>query len=224
MNWREEKAAEVAAIIARYPDSRSAIMPLLHFAQDSRGYVDQEDLETIAELLGLSTGYVDSVCSFYSMYKRQPVGRYLITVCTNLSCGLCGADELVRHLENRLGIKSGETTPDGLITLEVTGECLAACDGAPAAQVNTEYVERLTPERADELIASLRAGTAPFEPRAVTVAPGKGAHVLVRRPHHHVDPIDGRPRPVGPELPVQAEPAGSADAGEAGKEVAASRV
>lgn len=205
MNWRQEKAGDVEAIIARYPDSRSAIMPLLHLAQDSGGFVAQEDLETIADLLGLSTGYVDSVCSFYSMYKREPVGRYLITVCTNLSCGLCGADELVKHLERRLGIKAGETTPDGLVTLEVTGECLAACDGAPALQVNTEYAERMTPERADELIAALRQGKAPFQPRAVTVPPGKGARVLVRKPHHHVDPIDSRPRPVGPVLPLQVD-------------------
>lgn len=227
IDWAADRAVEVREIIGRYPEPRSAIMPLLHLAQEVRGYVADEDLHTVAELLDLTPAYVDSVCSFYSMFKRHPVGRYVITVCANLSCGLNGADSLVAHLERRLGIRAGETTADGLITLEVTGECLAACDGAPVCQVNEEYVERLTPERADELIESLRGGAPGYPPRAVTAPPaprgrGGGARadrVAGTRGEGRIDPIDGRPAPdVGSpdHRAVAAAEGGSAAAGTGG--------
>ena len=159
--WVETKKSEIEAIIARYPNKRSALMPLLHLAQDERGWVADEDLEAIGEILGVTKSVVESVCTFYSLFHRKPMGKYVITVCANITCGLSGAADLTRHLEERLGIKAGETTPDGLITLLVTGECVAACDGAPALQVNLEYCGKVTHERADEIIELIKKGEEP---------------------------------------------------------------
>ena len=160
--WVEEKAV-IQAILERYPQRRSAIMPLLHLAQERRGYLDREDLEAVGQILGLTVAEVESVVSFYALYHRRPVGRFVLTVCGNLSCQLGGARALVRHLERRLGVRVGETTRDGLFTLQLTPECLAACDQAPAVQVNGYYVHRVTPERADRLLAALREGRSPAE-------------------------------------------------------------
>lgn len=161
--WVTERAEEVQAIIRRYPQSKSAVMPLLHLAQEVRGYVAREDMAAIAELLGLTEAYVESVCSFYSLFFREPVGKYVIHVCNNLTCGLRGAERLVRDLEEILGIKAGETTPDGLFTLLVTGECIAACDGAPAMQVNLEYCLGVDRAKAEKIIEALRRGATPAE-------------------------------------------------------------
>jgi NADH-quinone oxidoreductase subunit E len=164
--WPETCKDEVQAILRRYPEGRemSAILPLLHLAMREREgrYVALSDMQAIAEICGVTPAYVDSVCSFYTMYKRQPIGKYLITVCGNMTCQLLnGGDRLVKHMEETLGIKVGETTPDGLITLEVTGECLAACYLAPVIHVDTEYVVKMTPEKFDALVAALRAGEGP---------------------------------------------------------------
>ncbi|MEW8978830.1 MAG: NAD(P)H-dependent oxidoreductase subunit E [Symbiobacterium sp.] len=164
--WPETCKEEVAEILRRYPEGReqSAILPLLHLAMREREgrYVALSDIEAIAEICGVTPAYVESVCSFYSMYKRRPIGKYLITVCGNMACHLlAGGDKLVQHMEQTLGIKAGETTPDGLITLEVTGECLAACDLAPVIQVDGEYVVKLTPAKFDALVAALRSGEGP---------------------------------------------------------------
>ncbi|HEY8486794.1 MAG TPA: NAD(P)H-dependent oxidoreductase subunit E [Limnochordales bacterium] len=161
--WQKEEP-EVQEILQRYPQRRSAIMPLLHLAQERRGgYLAPEDLEAVGEVLGLTVAEVESVASFYALYHRKPVGRYVLTVCANLSCHLSGARELVRHLQQRLGVEPGQTTRDGLFTLEVTPECLAACDQAPAVQVNGYYLHRVTPRRADELVEALRQGRSPQE-------------------------------------------------------------
>ena len=159
--WVTSRAGEIEEIFARYPRKKSAIMPLLHLAQEVRGYIADEDVAAIAELLSTTPSYVESVCSFYSLFHREPVGKYVITVCGNISCGLSGAEELTRYLERKLGIKAGETTPDGLITLLVTGECIAACDGAPALQVNLEYCGNVDQERADAIIEAIRKGEDP---------------------------------------------------------------
>lgn len=161
--WVERRADEIQRIIARYPHSRSAIMPLLHLAQAERGHIAREDMAAIGEILGLTEAYVESVCSFYSLFYRKPVGKYVIHVCNNLTCGMCGAERLVEQLERQLGIKAGETTPDGLVTLLVTGECIAACDGAPALQVNLEYCLKVTEKRAEEIVAALRRGEDPAQ-------------------------------------------------------------
>lgn len=164
--WPETCRAEVAEIIARYPEGKemSAILPLLHLAMRERegGYVALSDMQAIAEITGVSASYVNSVCSFYAMYHRHPVGKYLITVCGNMGCHLLGGgNRLVEHIERTYGIKNGETTDDGLLTLEVTGECLAACDLAPVIHVNVEYAVKMTPEKFDALVADLRAGKGP---------------------------------------------------------------
>lgn len=161
--WVSRRADEIEAIFARYPFKKSAMMPLLHLAQEERGWVSDEDIEAIAELMETTPSHVESVCSFYSLFYRTPKGKYVITVCGNIQCGLSGADSLVQHLEKKLGVKVGETTPDGLITLLVTGECIAACDGAPALQVNLEYCGNVSPERADAIVEAIRAGEDPKE-------------------------------------------------------------
>ncbi|MCG0237906.1 MAG: NAD(P)H-dependent oxidoreductase subunit E [Firmicutes bacterium] len=159
--WVTERREEIERIIGQYPDRRSALMPLLHLAQEVRGYVADEDIAAVADLLGLTQAYVESVCSFYSMYHRHPVGKYHIVFCNNCSCALMGGERLREYLKQKLGIESGQTTPDGLISLEITHECLAACDAGPVLQVNGEYVIRLTEEKIDALIEDLRSGKGP---------------------------------------------------------------
>lgn len=155
--WARD-AGRVAEIVARYPERRSAIMPLLHLAQEERGYIATDDVQAIAGILGLTPAEVESVSSFYALYRPQREGRYVITVCANLACVLAGARRLVQHLEQRLGIRAGETTGDGVFTLKVTGECLAACDQAPVMQINGRFVHRAVPERADAVLEALRQG------------------------------------------------------------------
>jgi NADH-quinone oxidoreductase subunit E len=155
--FTDENVAVAEEIIARYPRKRSALIPLLHLAQEQDGYVTEEAMEHIAELVGITPAEVLGTASFYEMFKREPVGEYLVNVCTNISCMLLGGEELLHHLENRLGVKAGETTPDGKFTLEDV-ECIAACTEAPCLQVNYRYFYRVTPEQADRLIEDLRAG------------------------------------------------------------------
>jgi NADH-quinone oxidoreductase subunit E len=144
-------------IISRYPRPKSALIPLLHLAQEQDGHVAEDAMEHIAELIGVTPAEVLGTCSFYEMFKREPVGRYVVNVCTNISCMLLGGEELLEHLEGRLGVRPGSTTPDGLFTLEDV-ECIAACTEAPAVQVNYRYFHRLSTEDLDQLIADLRSG------------------------------------------------------------------
>jgi NADH-quinone oxidoreductase subunit E len=155
-----QNLARAAAIIARYPVERSATIPLLHLAQEQDGWVSPEAVAHVAELVGASAAEIAGVASFYEMFKEHPVGRYLVGVCTNLSCMLLGGDELMEHCEDRLGVRAGGTTPDGLFTLEHM-ECLAACGGAPCIQVNYRYFELVTPARVDGILDALAAGRDP---------------------------------------------------------------
>ena len=155
------------AIIARYPRPRSAMIPLLHLAQEQDGHVTPDAMEHIGILVGATAAEVKGVATFYEMFKHHEVGRYLIGVCTNLSCMLLGADDIVEHLEERLGVKTGGTTPDGTFTLEQM-QCLAACGGAPCLQVNYRYFENVTAERVDGILDALRAGR---DPEGQTVPP-----------------------------------------------------
>lgn len=149
---------EIEAYKARYPSSRSALMPALYVAQEENGgYLSKEAMQDVAEVMGLTPADVESVASFYSMYNKRPVGKYMIEVCTNVSCSLLGARNLAEHIEERLGVPEGENTPDGLFTVKRV-ECMAACGGAPAIQVNGLYQENMTPERFDALVEQLRAG------------------------------------------------------------------
>jgi NADH-quinone oxidoreductase subunit E len=144
-------------IIARYPRSRSALIPLLHVAQEQDGWVSDEAMSHIGELLGLTAAEVLGTCSFYEMFKREPVGTYLVNVCTNISCQLLGGEELLEHVEATLGVNAGATTPDGMFTVEDV-ECIAACTEAPCLQVNYRYFHRITHGEFDELVDDLRAG------------------------------------------------------------------
>jgi NADH-quinone oxidoreductase subunit E len=152
-----ENAITAREIIARYPRPKSALIPLLHLAQEQDGYVTEDAMAHIAELVGVTPAEVLGTCSFYEMFKREPVGEYLVNVCTNISCMLLGGEELLHHLEDRLGIRSGSTTPDGTFTIEDV-ECIAACTEAPCLQVNYRYFYKVTPEDADALIDDLRHG------------------------------------------------------------------
>ncbi len=144
-------------IIDRYPRSRSALIPLLHVAQEQDGWVSTEAMSHIAELLGLTPVEVLGTASFYGMFKREPVGRYVVSVCTNISCLLLGGEELLEHCEARLGVKAGATTPDGVFTLEDV-ECIAACTDAPCLQVNYRFFLNITHDEVDRLLDDLRAG------------------------------------------------------------------
>ena len=144
-------------IIGRYPRSKSALIPLLHLAQEQDGYVTTEAMEHIAELLDLTPAEVYGTATFYEMFKFEPVGRYCINVCTNISCQLLGAWELLEHAERSLGVKSGSTTEDGMFTVEDV-ECIAACTEAPALQVNYRYRYKVTDADFDALVDDLRAG------------------------------------------------------------------
>jgi NADH-quinone oxidoreductase E subunit len=138
-------------LAARYPVARSAVMPALYIAQQEEGYITQEALQAVAEAIGMTVDDVESIATFYTMYYQQPPGKKVIKVCTSISCYLRNCDELVNHLEQRLGIKRGETTVDGNYTL-MTTECLASCGTAPVLQVNNEFVENVTLEMADALV------------------------------------------------------------------------
>ena len=149
--------ADVAEIIGRYPRSRSALLPLLHLVQAEQGYVSADGIAFCAERLGLTEAEVTAVVSFYTMYKRRPVGDYHVGVCTNALCAVMGGDAIFADLQEHLGIGNDETTPDGKVTIEHL-ECNAACDYAPVMMVNWEFFDDMTPQRARELVDGLRAG------------------------------------------------------------------
>ena len=153
----EANVALAREIISRYPRPKSALIPLLHLAQEQDGWITDEAMVHIGELVGCSSAEVLGTCSFYEMFKREPVGRYLINICGTLSCALLGADELIHHAERRLGVKVGGTTPDRMFTLE-RAECQAACTEAPCLQVNYRYRFRVTPDDFDALVDDLAAG------------------------------------------------------------------
>ncbi len=144
-------------IIARYPRSKSATIPLCHLAQEQDGYLADDAMVHIAELVGCTSAEVLGTASFYEMFKRHRTGKYCLNVCTNISCQLLGGEELLEHAEQVLGVRSGGTTDDGMFTLEDV-ECIAACTEAPAVQVNYRYFHRLSTDDLDQLIADLRSG------------------------------------------------------------------
>ena len=143
--------------LARYPidQKQSAVLGALRALQHEDGYLKTEKMDAVAAYLDMPLIAVYEVASFYSMFELKPVGRYTLSVCTNLSCMLCGADKIVEHLERKLGIELGESTPDGKIFLKKEEECLAACCGAPMMQVNHDYAENLTIEKVDRILEGL---------------------------------------------------------------------
>ncbi len=149
-----EIEAKIDQIIARYPFKRSAILPLLHLAQIEQGRVSETAMRYIADRLDLLPVEVYEVVTFYSMFFLQPIGQYHLQLCRTISCMLCGSASIREHLENKLGIKSGEVTPDGRFRLSEV-ECLGSCATAPAMQINFDYHENLTPEKVDRILESL---------------------------------------------------------------------
>jgi len=161
---------DAATAMSRYPEPRSALLPLLHLVQSHDGYVSPDGIAFCARTLGLSTAEVSAVATFYTQYKRHPNGEYTVGVCTNTLCAIMGGDEIFAELSSHLGIGHDETTEDGAITLERV-ECNAACDYAPVVMVNWEFFDNQTPTSATAVVDGLRAG----EP----VAPTRGASTVV---------------------------------------------
>ena len=157
MTLSETTLAELREIGARYPEPRSGLLPMLHLVQSEEGYVSPEGIALCAEELDLTKAEVGAVATFYTMYKRRPVGDYHVGVCTNTLCAIMGGDEIFERLQDHLGIGNDETTEDGAITLEHI-ECNAACDYAPVMTVNWEFMDNQTPESAVRLVDELRAG------------------------------------------------------------------
>ena len=150
----EDTRQNIEALIQRYPQARSALIPSLQLAQAETGYLSPEIIREVAKIFRLFPNEVYEVASFYTMLFKKPVGRYVIQVCTNISCLLCNCEEIMAHLQKRLGIKPGETTSDRKFTL-MEVECLASCGTAPVVQINEDYHENLTVEKLDRILDSL---------------------------------------------------------------------
>ncbi|MFH5206688.1 NADH-quinone oxidoreductase subunit NuoE [Antrihabitans spumae] len=150
-------SADAATVVARYPNSRSALLSLLHLVQAEDGYISPAGIDFCSALLGLTGAEVTAVATFYSMYRRAATGDYHVGVCTNTLCAIMGGDAILAALEEHLGVEHGGTTPDGKVTLEHI-ECNAACDFAPVVMVNWEFFDNQTPESARTLVDSLRSG------------------------------------------------------------------
>jgi NADH-quinone oxidoreductase subunit E len=166
MAFSDETRAAASEIVARYPAGRerSALLPMLHLVQSEQGCVSDEGVEFCASTLGLTAAEVSAVATFYTMYKRRPVGDWLVSVCTNLSCSLLGGDDVYHRLSEKLGVGHDQTTADGTITLE-HAECLAACDYAPVMTVNYEFYDGVDPDAAEGIVDALARGERPVPSR-----------------------------------------------------------
>ncbi len=160
--------ADAAVIIARYPQPRSALLPLLHLTQSEDGYLTPAGIAFCAAQLDLTHAEVTAVATFYSMYRRSPTGDYLVGVCTNTLCAIMGGDAILDTLEEHLGVHAGQTTEDGRITLEHV-ECNAACDYAPVVMVNWEFFDNQTPSSACDVVDALRGGESPRPSRGASL-------------------------------------------------------
>jgi NADH-quinone oxidoreductase subunit E len=158
MAYSPDQIEIINSIIKRYPRSRSAIMPLLHYVQSLAGYVTNEGIEEIAKLLELETAEVTAVATFYTQYKRRPVGEYHVGVCTNTLCAVMGGDAIFAALKDHLGVENDGVTADGKVSLEHI-ECNAACDYAPVVMANWEFYDNQNVETAKDLVDSMRKGT-----------------------------------------------------------------
>lgn len=149
--YDQDKERVFQQLLTRYPTKKAALLPALQLAQRQWGYLSPEVMEYVAGRLDVAPAEVQSTATFYTMFNKEPVGKYHVQVCTNLSCYLRGADEVMHLCEKKLGIHAGETTPDGKFTLEHV-ECLASCGTAPMMQVNDDYYENLTPAQVEGLL------------------------------------------------------------------------
>jgi NADH-quinone oxidoreductase subunit E len=170
---KPEIIQEIKETMARYPKPKSAILMALHRVQEELGWVPPEAQAEVAEIFDMPPADVQSIVTFYYMYHRQPVGRYVVKVCRSISCYLRGSTELIDHLEKKLEVKLGETTKDGTFTL-IGGECLAACTGAPCLQVNDRFFENADSANVDALLERLRKGDKQFPPAVLSIAAPAG--------------------------------------------------
>lgn len=189
----ERLELDAKQIIGRYPQARSALLPLLHLVQAEEGYVSGTGIEFCAEQLGLTAAEVTAVATFYSMYRRSPTGDYHVGVCTNTLCAVLGGDAILAALRRHLGIDDGETTDDGAITVEHI-ECNAACDYAPVVMVNWEFFDNQTPEAACTLVDSLHAGEVVTPTRGAPLCTFRDtARTLAGFPDQRPNVLDGEP-------------------------------
>ncbi len=152
---------QIKSLIAKYPEKQAAVLPVLWFAQDTFGHVDPNVQKLVAETLDIPEAHIHGVVTFYTQFYEKPMGEHVLDVCTCLSCQVCGGYDMLHHLEETLGIKAGETTPDGKFSIQSV-ECLGACAYAPMLQVNNDkYVNHLTREKVDQLLDDLKAGKKP---------------------------------------------------------------
>jgi len=152
--FSDQALQEFENILLRYPRKQAAILPVLRLAEQEFGYISPQVEEYLADLMGLEKIKFQEAMSYYTLFHSQPVGKYLVRVCSNISCTIMGAETVTEHLKWRLGVEVGETTLDGHFTLEEV-ECLAACDGAPVMMINDELYQDLTSEKVDEILGSL---------------------------------------------------------------------
>jgi NADH-quinone oxidoreductase E subunit len=159
--FTSEELAQIAKIITRYPNPQPAVMPVLWMAQDKFGHVDGDVQKLVAKTLNLSEAHVHGVATFYTQYYKKQMGKFVLDVCTSFSCQVTGGYDILHYLENKLGIKAGETTADGMFSIQSV-ECLGACGYAPMMQItNDVYVNHLSPEKVDHIIDDLKAGKMP---------------------------------------------------------------
>jgi len=173
-HFNPELRQRAEELVALYPNRRSAMLPLLHLAQEHDGYLSEAGMAEVAELTGTTPADVQGTASFYDMFFLEPVGKYVVAVCTNISCLLAGGEELLGHAQSTLGCSIGGTSADGMFTLE-EAECLADCNIAPCVQVNHRFVRTTTPESFDQMIGEIREG------RRDSDIPPHGTLIRVRR-------------------------------------------
>lgn len=213
---KETHAAEIEAIVARYPSPTSAVLPLLYIAQESYGYLSRDAIREVAEILHMPYTDVFEIVGFYTLFYDRPVGKWMLQVCDDVPCCYLGAEELIAALKQKLNIREEGTTQDGMFTLQRV-KCLAACDKAPLLQANLEYVYNVTPERVDALLNELRARTERGERLSIAghtaedyefTADGM-LHLLER----HLGAIPGQPSPPPGTAPSEAQKTAEQSAG-----------
>ncbi len=197
MTLSDVTIAELSELGSRYPQARSALLPMLHLIQSVEGYVTNEGIELCAEILGITAAEVSGVATFYTMYKRRPMGEHHVGVCTNTLCAVMGGDLIFERLKGHLDVGNDETTEDGKVTLEHI-ECNAACDFAPVMTVNWEFFDNQTPESAVELVDKLRAGEDVHATRGATITSWREAERVLAGYEDGL--VDEGPAAAGPSL------------------------
>ncbi|MCW2749965.1 MAG: NADH-quinone oxidoreductase subunit NuoE [Aeromicrobium sp.] len=197
MTLSEVTISELRELASRYPEARSALLPMLHLVQSTQGNVTNEGIELCAEILGISAAEVSGVSTFYTMYKRRPMGKHHVGVCTNTLCAVMGGDAIFERLKDHLDVGNDETTDDGKVTLEHI-ECNAACDFAPVMMVNWEFFDNQTPESAVEVVDKLRAGKKVQATRGATIMSWRAAERVLAGFEDGL--VDEGPAAAGPSL------------------------